>query len=78
MFVLVDYIVLFVLLLCSLLIGIFFGRKKQDSREYTSAKGRLGVWPVGLSQAASFISAVAVQVGSRHAFHLQYVYGLAG
>ena len=62
MFALIDYIVLISLLLCSLLIGIFFGRKKQDSREYTSGKGRLGVLPVGLSQAASFISAITVQV----------------
>ena len=74
MFVLVDYVVLFSLLLCSLLIGIFFGRKKQDSREYTSAKGRLGVWPVGLSQAVSFVSAITVQVGSHHARRLQYTF----
>ena len=62
-FTIVDYIVLVSVLLCSLFIGIFFARKKQDSGEYTSGKGKLRVLPVGLSQTASFISAITVQAG---------------
>ena len=62
-FTMVDYIVLVSVLLCSLFIGIFFARKKQDSGEYTSGKGKLRVLPVGLSQTASFISAITVQAG---------------
>ena len=58
----VDYVVLVLFVIVSLGIGIFFGRKKQDSREYTSGKGQLGIVTVGLSLTVSFVSAAAVQV----------------
>ena len=59
-----DYVVLVVVLAGSLAIGVFYGRKRQDSREYTSAKGQMGVFPVGLSLCVSFISAITVQVSA--------------
>ena len=57
-----DYTVLVMSLTAYLAIGIYFGRKRQGSREYTSAGGQLGVIPVGLSIAVSNISVVTVQV----------------
>ena len=67
-FAAVDYGVLVFILGVSLAIGIFFARKRQDSREYTSGKGKLGVIPVGLSMTVSYISAITVQV--RHSLTL--------
>ena len=64
-FVAADYIVLVLVLAGSLAIGVFYGRKRQDSREYTSAKGKMGVLPVGLSLCVSFISAITVQASLR-------------
>ena len=61
-FVLFDYVVLMVVLAGSLGIGIFYGRKRQDSSEYTSGKGKMGLLPVGMSMCVSFVSAITVQV----------------
>ena len=61
-FTIVDYVALVVVLLISFGIGIFFGRKRQGSLEYTTGNGQMGVIPVGLSTAVTFISANTVQV----------------
>ena len=65
----VDYAVLVTILAVSLGIGIYFGRKRQSSREYTSAKGQMGILPVSLSLTVSFISAITVQVSVLHLCH---------
>ena len=65
----VDYAVLVTILAVSLGIGIYFGRKRQSSREYTSAKGQMGILPVSLSLTVSFISAITVQVSVLHLRH---------
>ena len=57
-----DYTVLLISLTVYLGIGIYFGRKRQGSQEYTSAKGELGVIPVGLSLAVTNISVITIQV----------------
>ena len=57
-----DYTLLVMSLTAYLGIGIYFGRKRQGSREYTSAGGQLGVIPVGLSIAVSNISVITIQV----------------
>ena len=58
----IDSIVLVMTLTVYIGIGIYFGRKRQVSREYTSAGGDLGVIPVGLSIAVTSISIITVQV----------------
>ena len=65
-FVAADYVVLAVVLAGSLGIGVFYGRKPQDSREYTSGKGKMAVLPVGLSMCVSFVSAITVQASTRN------------
>ena len=61
-----DYTVLVMTLTVYLGIGIYFGRKRQGSREYTSAGGELGALPVGLSIAVTTVSVMTVQVRQLH------------
>ena len=60
-----DYVILVGIILGSLAIGIFFGRKKQDGQEYTTSSGQMSFIPVGLSMCVSFISSNTIQVRSK-------------
>ena len=61
-FGIVDYVILVLIILGSLSIGIFYGRKKQDTKEYTTGRGQMGILPVSLSLTVSYISAITIQV----------------
>ena len=61
-FGIIDYVILGIIVGVSLAIGVFYGRKKQDSKEYTTGKGQMGIIPVSLSLTVSYISAITIQV----------------
>ena len=55
----IDYLIIFVSLLASVAVGVFFARKGQKStKKYFAAEGKLPAWAIGMSIMATLISSI--------------------
>lgn len=53
-----DYAIIVIMFLVSLLIGLWFSKKQKDTGKYFKANGRLPAWAIGMSILATLISSV--------------------
>ena len=58
----VDYVIFVVVIVGSLLIGVYFSFSQKSSSEYLQGRRQMGLVPVSISMMVSFISAVTMQV----------------
>ena len=53
---LIDLAVIATYLLCMILVGVWFSRKKRNASQFTTASGNIPGWALGLSLYATFLS----------------------
>ncbi|GEP89166.1 solute:Na+ symporter, SSS family [Chitinophaga terrae (ex Kim and Jung 2007)] len=53
---LIDLAVIAAYLLCMILVGVWFSRKKRNASQFTTASGNIPGWALGLSLYATFLS----------------------
>ena len=57
----IDYVIFCVVIVGSLLIGVYYSFSQKSSSEYLQGRHQLGLLPVSISMMVSFISAVTMQ-----------------
>ena len=60
----IDYVIFCVVIVGSLLIGVYYSFSQKSSSEYLQGRRQLGLLPVSISMMVSFISAVTMQASA--------------
>ena len=73
----IDYVIFCVVIVGSLLIGVYYSFSQKSSSEYLQGRRQLGLLPVSISMMVSFISAVTMQASASDTWLYMYHYRMS-